>query len=78
MNGQILQAVRASYLPECITKNECADCFKLLQVNVVSALVPLSVIVEYVAFSQWQFIIKFDFQGLFVSSIIKVVIKLNE
>lgn len=78
LGGQVILSVRASYLPACVTKNECAECFKVIKANVVNVNVPVLVTVSYVPFSQWQYYIKFDFQGLYVSSIFKVVIKLNE
>lgn len=49
-----------------------------MKVNVVNANVPILVTVNFVALSQWQYVIKFDFQGLIVTSIFKVVIRLNE
>lgn len=78
LGSYVILSVRASYLPACITQNECSTCFKALQVNVVNANVPILTTVNFVPLSQWQFVIKFDFQGLIVSSIFKVVIKLNE
>lgn len=70
-------SVRASYLPSCISQNECSRCFKAITANVVNANVPILVTINYVPFSQFQFYVKFDFQGLYVSSIFKVVIRLN-
>lgn len=80
MGGQVILSVRASYLPSCITKNstDCTQCFKVIKANVVNVNVPVLVTVNFVPLSQWQFYVKFDFQGLYVSSIFKVVIKLNE
>lgn len=78
LGSYVILSVRASYLPPCITKDECSTCFKALQVNVVNANVPILTTINFVPLSQWQFVIKFDFQGLIVSSIFKVVIKLNE
>lgn len=76
--GYVLQGINAKYLPPCMTNDGCPSCFKLLQVNVVDARSPITVIVDFVPSSQYQWTIKYDFQGLFVTSIFKVVIKLNE
>ena len=77
MGDKVVQMVRASYLPTCISKDECAECFKVLKVNVINANVPITVKVSYVAFSQYQFLIEYDFQGLFVTSAFRTIIKLN-
>lgn len=78
MGGKVILSIRASYLPECLTKNECVECFKVIKANVVNVNVPVLLTVSHVPFSQWQFYLTIDFQGLYVSSIFKVVIKLNE
>lgn len=70
-------SIRASYLPPCITQNECSECFKALVVNVVDVKVPVITTVNYIPFSQYQFLVKIDFKPAFVTSIFKVVIKLN-
>lgn len=49
-----------------------------MKVNVLDAFVPVLVKVNYVPFSQYQFLIEYDFQGLIVTSRFRVVIKLNE
>lgn len=78
MGSSVILSVRATYLPSCITKDDCSACFKAIQANVVNANVPILTTINFVALSQWQFVIKFDFQGLIVTSIFKVVVKLNE
>lgn len=46
--------------------------------NVVEANVPILVKVNFVPFSQYQFLVEYDFQGAFVTSKFKTVIKLDE
>lgn len=77
MGSEVVMSIRASYLPPCITQNECSECFKALVVNVVDVKVPVITTVNFVPFSQYQFLIKIDFKPAFVTSIFKVVIKLN-
>lgn len=48
-----------------------------MKVNVVDVKVPVLVTVNYIPFSQYQFLIKVDFNPAFVTSIFKVVIRLN-
>lgn len=78
LGDRVVQSVRASYLPTCLTQNECSNCFKVLTVNIVQANVPILCTVSFVPFSQWQFLVEYNFQGLFVTSKFKTVIKLNE
>lgn len=78
LGSSVILSVRASFLPACVTKNDCSQCFKAIQVNVVNANVPILTTINFVPLSQWQFVIKFDFQGLIVTSIFKVVIRLDE
>ena len=74
---RIVQSVRASYLPSCISKNFCAECFKALDVRVIESFVPIKVVVSYVPESKYQFFIEYQFDGLFVTSAIRVAIRLN-
>lgn len=74
----MVQSVRANYLPTCLTENECSRCFRALKVSVVDSNVPILVTVEYIYSSQYQFLIEYDFQGLFVTSKFKTLIKLND
>lgn len=46
--------------------------------SVVDSNVPILVTVEYIYSSQYQFLIEYDFQGLFVTSKFKTLIKLND
>jgi len=78
LGDKVVQSVRASYLPTCLTDNECAKCFKVLKANVVDANVPVFVKISYIPFSQYQFLIEYNFQGLIVTSKFKTVIKLSE
>lgn len=48
-----------------------------MKVNLINATVPITVKVSYVAFSQYQFLVEYDFQGLYVSSAFRTIIKLN-
>lgn len=77
MGGRVVQSVRASYLPACITENQCASCFKALQVSITESLVPAVVNVNFVPESKYQFFVEYDFQGLYVSTAFKVAIRLN-
>jgi len=47
-------------------------------VSVVDANVPILVTVQYIYSSQYQFLIEYDFQGLYVTSKFKTLIKLND
>ena len=38
----------------------------------------VNVVINYIPLSQWQFVIKVDFLGAFVTSTFKMVIKLND
>lgn len=76
LGSSVVLSVRASYLPPCITKNDCFNCFKAITITPVSANVPLIATINYVPFSQYQFFAKLDFGTVF-SSIFKVVIRLN-
>ena len=78
MGDRVVQSVRASYLPKCLTDNECSKCFKSLKVNVIDANVPILVKVSFVPFSQYQFLIEYNFQGLFVTSKFKTVVRFSE
>ena len=78
MGGYVLVRVRATYLPSCISQNECSTCFKVIKANVISVNVPVNVVVNFVPLSQWQWVIKVDFLGLIVTSTFKMVIKLND
>lgn len=77
LGDRVVQSIRASYLPTCLTQNECSNCFKALTVKVVQANVPILCTVNFVPFSQWQFLLEYNFQGLYVTSAFKTVIKLN-
>ena len=77
LGNKVQISVRASYLPSCITQNECATCFKAILANVIDAKVPVLVTVSFIPLSQWQFIVTVDFQGLIVTSAFKIVIRLN-
>lgn len=72
----IIQQVRASYLPPCVSKFECADCAKVLDVAVVSSLAAPEIRVNYNPFTKYQWVIKATFNEI-VSSSIKLVVKIN-
>jgi hypothetical protein len=78
LGDRVIQSVRASYLPGCITQNQCSDCFKALSVNVLQSNVPILCTVSFVPFSQWQFLVEYNFQGLLVTSKFQSIIKLNQ
>lgn len=78
LGDRVIQGIRASYLPKCLTDNECTKCFKVLKANVVDSNVPILVKVNFVPFSQYQFLIEYNFQGLYVTSKFKTVVRLNE
>lgn len=48
-----------------------------MKVSVIESLVPVSVVVNYVPESKYQFFVEYKFDGLFVSSAFKVAIRLN-
>ncbi len=78
LGGRVVQSISASYLPTCVTQNECSKCFKVLKANVVNSNVPILVTVNYILASQYQFLVEYNFQGLFVTSKFKTVIRLND
>lgn len=75
--SRVVQSVRASYLPGCVTQNECQNCNKVIKAKVIESLTPISVTVNFVYASQYQFLIEYDFQGLLVTSAFKVVISID-
>lgn len=72
----IIQQVRASYLPPCVSKFECAECAKVLDVAVVSSLAAPEIRVNYNPFTKYQWVIQATFNEI-VSSSIKLVVKIN-
>lgn len=77
--GKVLQSIRMSYLPTCVTNNNCGRCHEVLDVKVVDSLVSaLSVKVNYILSSKYQFLVEFDFGTPLVSGYFTYVVKINE
>lgn len=60
-NGVIYQGVGMSLMPTAILAKNCDICNKLLTVQVVSAFSSITTTVEYVANSQYWFVVSFNF-----------------
>ena len=56
MFGKIIQGIRLSYIPDNLTKNECAECSKLLWVRVIDSQVVPGVRIKYLPGSKYQFL----------------------
>lgn len=75
--GRVVQGVRLSYIPAELTKNDCAECSKLLWVRIISSDVIPGVRVNYMPKSKYQFLCEFDFNGLFSIPVFSVSIQIN-
>jgi hypothetical protein len=75
--GRIVQGIRMSYIPSALTSNDCAKCSKLLWVRVIDAQVVPAVRVKYLPKSKYQFLVEFDFHGLFAVPVFSISTQIN-
>jgi hypothetical protein len=66
-----------SYIPPGLTDNECAKCSKLLWVRVIDSQVVPGVRVKYLPGSKYQFLVEFEFHGLFAVPVFSISIQIN-
>lgn len=76
--GKVIQSIRVSYLPDCITKNDCAECYKVLSAKVQNTTVPATITINFTPLSKYQFTIETDFGGTFISSAFTLVVEINK
>ncbi len=66
-----------TYLPPELTKNDCAECSKLLWVRVIDSQVVPGVRIQYLPNSKYQFLIEFEFHGLFAIPVFSTSFQIN-
>lgn len=75
--GKVVQGVRLSYIPPALTANDCMDCHKLLWVRVISSIIVPGVRVNYLPKTQYQFMVEFDFNGVFAIPVFTISVQIN-
>lgn len=66
-----------TYLPPELTKNNCAECSKLLWVRVIDSQVVPGVRIQYLPNSKYQFLVEFEFHGLFAIPVFSTSFQIN-
>jgi len=77
MQGQVLQGMSMSYIPANLTSNGCPQCDNILKVSVISTPIIPVVTVNYIAATQYKFVIKFDFKSIIGTFVFKFTVKIN-
>lgn len=75
--GRVVQGVRMSYLPPAIADNEGVLCHKVLLVKVIKSSVVPGVRVSFIPKSRFQFLVEFDFNGLFAIPVFHFSVQIN-
>lgn len=66
-----------SFLPAAIADNEGALCHKMLLIKVTKSSVVPGVRVSFIPRSRFQFLIEFDFNGLFAIPVFQFSVQIN-
>lgn len=75
--GKVVQGVRMTYIPPELTKNDCAECSKLIWARVIDSEVVPGVRIKYLPGSKYQFLAEFEFHGLFAIPLFSVSFQIN-
>ena len=75
--GKVVQGIRLTYIPPELTKNDCAECSKLLWARVIDSEVVPGVRIKYLPGSKYQFLAEFEFHGLFAIPLFAVSFQIN-
>jgi hypothetical protein len=76
-NGVVYQGVGLSLMPTSILSNNCNICNSLLTVQVVSSFATITTTTEYVANSQYWFVISFNFGAIAFIPNFQFTVQLN-
>lgn len=78
MLGKVVQGVRVTPIPKCFTDKDCNDCYRILDVKIIDALVPINQVVSYIINSDGQFLIEYNVGGVITNFYFKYQIELNK
>ena len=65
-------------MPDCITKNDCAECYKVLSAKVQNTTVPATITINFTPLSKYQFTVEVDFGGTFISSAFTLIVEISK
>ena len=77
MIGKVMQGVRVTNIPAILAEKNCAECSKLLKPRIITASVIPKIEVIYVPNSKYQYILGFDFGGMYSIPVFTVSIQIN-